>query len=160
MDQINHISYELPYFSRAVLDADGKPDRTKAPVLELDGPRSKDLISTLRAHHMILDPTVALYESFLNTKPLEPGLDHVAPQLREALDGPPAPADKAALTNARWQALMATLRALHVAGVPIVAGTDQAIPGYSLHPCSSRHLELTARWRGLRLQHCNQTLED
>jgi hypothetical protein len=109
---------------------------------------------------MILDPTVALYESFLNTKPLEPGLDHVAPQLREALDGPPAPADKAALTNARWQALMATLRALHVAGVPIVAGTDQAIPGYSLHPCSSRHLELTARWRGLRLQHCNQTLED
>jgi imidazolonepropionase-like amidohydrolase len=33
---------------------------------------------------------------------------------------------------------MATLRALHVAGVPIVAGTDQAIPGYSLH----RELEL------------------
>jgi imidazolonepropionase-like amidohydrolase len=141
MDQINHISYELQYFSRAVLDADGKPDRTKARVLELDGPRSKDLISTLRAHHTILDPTVALYESFQNTKPLdqlEPGLDHVAPQLREALDSPPAPADEAALTNARWQVLMATLRALHAAGIPIVAGTDQTVPGYSLH----RELEL------------------
>ena len=141
MDQINHISNELPYFSRTVLDADGRPDRTKAPVLELDGPRSKDLISTLRAHHTILDPTVALYESFLNTKPLdqlEPGLDHVAPQLRDALDSPPPPVDKTALTNARWQALMATLRALHAAGIPIVAGTDQAIPGYSLH----RELEL------------------
>ena len=141
MDQINHIQYELQYFSHAVLSADGKPDRTKPPVLELDGPRSKDLISTLRAHHTVLDPTVALFESFMNTKPLnqlEPGLDHVAPQLREALDSPPAPEDKAALTKARWQAVMATLRALHAAGIPIVAGTDQAIPGYSLH----RELEL------------------
>jgi imidazolonepropionase-like amidohydrolase len=33
---------------------------------------------------------------------------------------------------------MATLRALHAAGIPIVAGTDQAIPGYSLH----REMEL------------------
>ena len=28
---------------------------------------------------------------------------------------------------------MASLRLLHAAGVPIVAGTDQGIPGYSLH---------------------------
>ncbi len=62
MDQINHIQYELPYFSHPVLGADGKPDRTKAPVLELDGPRAKDLISTLKPHHTVLDPTVALYE--------------------------------------------------------------------------------------------------
>jgi imidazolonepropionase-like amidohydrolase len=34
--------------------------------------------------------------------------------------------------------MMGTLRALHSAGIPIVAGTDQAIPGYSLH----RELEL------------------
>ena len=33
---------------------------------------------------------------------------------------------------------MATLRALHEAGIPMVAGTDQAIPGYSLH----REIEL------------------
>jgi imidazolonepropionase-like amidohydrolase len=33
---------------------------------------------------------------------------------------------------------MATLHALHAAGIPIVAGTDQAIPGYSLH----REIEL------------------
>ena len=33
---------------------------------------------------------------------------------------------------------MSTLRALHAAGIPIVAGTDQSIPGYSLH----RELEL------------------
>jgi hypothetical protein len=141
MDQINHLGYELTYFTHPVLGADGKPDRSKPPVLELDGARVKDLISTLQVHHTILDPTVAVSEMFLHTKPLnqlEPGLDHVAPQLREALDVPPAAADKAALTNARWQALQATLRKLHAAGIPIVAGTDQAIPGYSLH----RELEL------------------
>jgi hypothetical protein len=141
MDQINHIDYELPYFSHPVLGADGKPDRTKAGVLELDGPRAKDLISTLQVHHTVLDPTVALFESFFNTKPLnqlEPGIDHLPPQLREALDNPPATGDKAAIANAKWQNVMATLRALHAAGIPMVAGTDQAIPGYSLH----REIEL------------------
>jgi hypothetical protein len=141
MDQINHLQYEVPYFSHHVLGVDGKPDRTKAPVLDLDGPHAKELIATLKSHHTILDPTMALYETFLHTQPLdqlEPGLDHVAPQLREALDTPPAPADEAALTNARWHVVMATLRALHAAGIPIVAGTDQAIPGYSLH----REMEL------------------
>jgi hypothetical protein len=141
MDQINHISYELPYFNHPVLGPDGKPDRTKAPILELDGPRVKDLVSTLRTHHTVLDPTVALYETFMNTKPLdqlEPGIDHVPAQLRAALDSPPATGDKAAVTTARWQGIIATLRALHAAGIPIVAGTDQAIPGYSLH----RELEI------------------
>lgn len=136
MDQINHIVFLAPYFYHPALGADGKPDRSKPPVLDLDGPRSRDLISTLKAHHTILDPTVAIYESMLNTKPLdqiEPGLDHVAPQLREALDNPPAPADKTALMDARRLALIAALRALHAAGIPIVAGTDQLIPGYSIH---------------------------
>ncbi len=141
MDQINHIDYELPYFSHPVLGADDKPDRNKAPVLELDGPRAKDLISTLQVHHTILDPTVAIFETFLNTRPLnqlEPGIDHLPPQLREALDTPPATGDKAPIAIANWQAVMATLRALHAAGIPMVAGTDQAIPGYSLH----REIEL------------------
>jgi hypothetical protein len=136
MDQINHIQYEYPYFAHWPTGADGKPDRTKPPIVELDGPKAKELIATLLAHHTVLDPTMALFETFLNTVPLdqlEPGVDHVAPQLREALDSPPAPADKTALATARWQALVATLRTLHAAGIPVVAGTDQCIPGYSLH---------------------------
>jgi len=141
MDQINHIAYELPYFARTVLGPDGKPDRAQAPVPELNGPRVKDLISTLQFHHTVLDPTVALYEIFLITKPLvqvEPGIGHVPLQLREALDSPPATGDKAAVADARRQTMMATLHLLHAAGIPIVAGTDQAVPGYSLH----RELEL------------------
>ena len=39
------------------------------------------------------------------------------------------------------------LRTLHAAGIPIVAGTDQAIPGYSLHRELERYVEagFTAR---------------
>jgi hypothetical protein len=45
MDQINHIQYELDYSTETIPGADGKPDLSKPPVLELDGPRMKDLIS-------------------------------------------------------------------------------------------------------------------
>jgi Amidohydrolase family len=141
MDQINHITYVVPYFSHTQFGADGKPDRTKPPVLDLDGPRARKLIAALKSHHTILDPTVALYETFLHTKPLdqvEPGINHVPPQMRDALDSPVPSADRTALVNARWQVIMATLHALHAAGIPIVAGTDQSIPGYTLH----RELEL------------------
>jgi hypothetical protein len=136
MDQINHINYELPYFSHPVIGSDGKPDRTKPPVLELDTPRSRELISALQSHHTVLDPTVALFETFLNTRPLdltEPGVDHLPPQLRTALDNPPASGEQATVAEGRWKVILATLRALHAAGIPIVAGTDQAIPGYTLH---------------------------
>jgi hypothetical protein len=139
MDQINHIQYEMPYFTHSQLGPDGRPDRAKPPVLDLDSPRARDLITTLKTHYTVLDPTMALFEIFLHTAPLnqlEPGIDHVAPQLREALDSPPAANPE--LAKARWAAMMATLRTLHQAGIPIVAGTDQAIPGYSLH----RELEI------------------
>jgi hypothetical protein len=131
----------MPYFSHPVPGTDGKPDRTKPLVFELNSPRVNDLISTLETHHTILDPTVALFETFMNTKPLdelEPGVDHLPLQLREALDHPPAAGDKAVLDSANWHSIIAALHALHAAGIPIVAGTDQAIPGYSLH----RELEL------------------
>ena len=141
MDQINHITYEIPYFVSSGLGKDGKPDRTLPPVVALDGPRAKQLIDVLKAHHTVLDPTMAIWETFSLTQQLhavEPGVDHVPPQLYEALNTPPAPADRAAAVARRWKITLDILRTLHAAGIPIVAGTDQAIPGYSLH----RELEL------------------
>jgi Amidohydrolase family len=142
MDQINHIQYDVPYFTRPTYGADGKPDRGKPPVIEPNGARSKDLISTLLAHHTVLDPTMVVFEGYLNTVPLdqlEPGVDHLPAQLREALDSiPPDNADKLAMLAGNWKAFTTALHELHAAGVPIVAGTDQSIPGYSLH----RELEI------------------
>ena len=64
------------------------------------------------------------------------------------------------MVDARWQAIIASLRLLHSAGIAMVAGTDQGIPGYSLHrelevyveagftplePCRRRRFRLPAR---------------
>jgi imidazolonepropionase-like amidohydrolase len=141
MDQINHIQYDVPYFAHPALNADGKPDRTKPPVLELDGPKAKEFIQVLKDHHTVLDPTMVIFESFMHTVPLidlEPGISHLPPQLREALDSPVPPPAQKPLLDSQWAAYMATLRTLHAAGIPIIAGTDQTIPGYSLH----RELEI------------------
>jgi hypothetical protein len=141
MDQINHLQYILPYIVTPGLGPDGKPSRTADPVIDTTGPKAKEIIDVMKAHHTVLDPTVALFETQLHTKPfneLEPGIDHVAPQLYAALNSPAAPAERAHAVEARWKIFPATLGALHAAGIPMVAGTDQAIPGYSLH----REIEL------------------
>jgi imidazolonepropionase-like amidohydrolase len=142
MDQINHIQYEIAYFvPPSAKGADGKPSETELPVFKGDSASAKELISTLKAHHTVLDPTMALFETRFLTGPLqnvEPGILHVAPQLRAALDSPPMPPELVPQGTALWKALLQTLGALHAAGIPIVAGTDQTIPGYSLH----RELEI------------------
>ena len=138
MDQINHFTYLLRYFVHPVLGPDGKPDPRQMPTEDLDGPQAKELIAAMKAHHTVLDATLVVYEGFSHTKPMnqyEPGIDHVAPQLYEALNSPPSPVER---TDAFWKITNDMIRALHTAGIPIIAGTDQSIPGYSLH----RELEL------------------
>jgi imidazolonepropionase-like amidohydrolase len=136
MDQINHLDYLTPYFERQKQGADGKPDRSKTPEPDLDGARAKQLIAVLREHHTVLDPTMSLFEVFAHTGPLdrlEPGVEHLPAQLKRAVDSPPAPPGKQADLAMRRKISMGALRRLHAAGIPIIAGTDQAVPGYSLH---------------------------
>lgn len=138
MDQVNHISY--------VYDAarDSAFQRTaEHPVAPIDSARLARAVAFLAAHHTVVDPTVALYEQFLRpaTVPateVEPGIAKVAPALRAQYAGGGVPAAAAAGARQRLDALLAVIRALHRAGVTIVAGTDQAVPGFSLH----RELEL------------------
>jgi imidazolonepropionase-like amidohydrolase len=65
-------------------------------------------------------------------------VDKVAPELRQALTHTGAEPARAAAAGTQYRALLAIVGALHRAGVPIVAGTDLAVPGHSLH----RELEL------------------
>jgi imidazolonepropionase-like amidohydrolase len=69
---------------------------------------------------------------------MEPGIDHVAPELREQLINGGIPPQLAADAQKVSQEELAIIGALHRAGVRIVAGTDQTVPGYSLY----RELEL------------------
>src|SRR6476660_8484760 len=69
---------------------------------------------------------------------LEPGMAKVAEPLQATLGSFGVSPENASDSHARWETQLAVLRALHKAGVPIVAGTDQAVPGHSLH----REIEL------------------
>lgn len=156
MDQINHIQYP----ARDLL----KISRSVSPNVDFSTPDAKQQIAAFQQHHTVFDPTMALFEWILHppSQPVssfEPGIAHVAPQLVEALDTPgepPAPVVVVTLAPAKsksdngqppappkpppspYEYMLATLRELHAARLDIVAGTDQAIPGYSLH----RELEI------------------
>jgi imidazolonepropionase-like amidohydrolase len=137
LDQINHIQYIPPI----MLPKDRQPGTPATVNLESD--EAKQAISFLKEHGTVIDPTIALMELITHSKDtpvssFEPGVSKVARELSGPLSNtgvPPVAAERARATFEQW---MAVLGALHKAGIPIVTGTDQSVPGHSLH----REIEL------------------
>lgn len=147
MDQINHVVYVY-----AMMDPESSARRSGGdPQARLEALRSFDpdseqsrkALQFLKAHGTVVDPTLTVFEMLMRTgkKPLEsfePGVAKVAralsTQLRNSGPGPTG----AELGEARFAALLKTVGALQRAGVPIVVGTDQTVPGHSVH----REMEL------------------
>lgn len=132
MDQINHVEYITPL----MVDP-------KSQTIDPDAPNVKKVIKLLLDHHVVVDDTLALMEIILHPldhpiSGFEPGILKVAPELKEALETMGAAPAKAAQSAATFRAMETTVRILHQAGVPIVAGTDQTVPGFSL----DREIEL------------------
>jgi len=140
MDQINHITYV--YQVMRTPPPAGSPDSVR-PTFDLQSAESGRAVAFLAAHHTVVDPTIALYEIFLHPENVpvstfEPGVAKVAPELAGPLNHTGVPVADSAAAQTRLAELLSIIGALHKAGVPIVAGTDQAVPGYSLH----REMEL------------------
>jgi imidazolonepropionase-like amidohydrolase len=121
LDQINHAQY----------------------LTAVAGSGADMLIAELRKHKTVLDPTLALYE--LLARPLnvpietfEPGIRKVARELETPLGGFGSSPEFAAQRRRQFDEEVALVGRLHRAGIPIVAGTDQSVPGHSLH----REIEL------------------
>jgi imidazolonepropionase-like amidohydrolase len=132
MDQINHVRY----LTEVMADP-------KTGTVSGDSPQAKKVIKLLLEHHTVVDPTVALFEiiSHSTDKPLsafEPGILRVAPELRELLETMGTSPNNSEKAAARFRTLLETVRVLHQAGVPIVVGTDQSVPGFSV----DREIEL------------------
>jgi imidazolonepropionase-like amidohydrolase len=135
-DSVNHISFvarDLLHMER------DKP----IPPIDFTTPDAKKQLDLFKFHHTVFDDTIALFETLSRSSEtplatLEPGIEHVAPALASALNETGAPPAKAAEAAKRYAALLATLRELHKEGLTIMAGTDQDVPGYSLH----RELEI------------------
>ena len=121
MDQINHAEY----------------------IANAANPDPARVIAAMKQHHTVLDPTLALYELLARpfSRPIEqfePGFTHVARELRTPLAGFGSPNDAAPFRQRRFERELMLVGELHRAGIPIVAGTDQSVPGFSLH----REIEL------------------
>ena len=146
-DQINHIHYIADIMRAPLAPNSSRQERMKAVTdIDLNSAQAQKAIAFLKEHQTVLDPTVALYELFTATtaKPVssfEPGVDKIAPELAEQLTdvGPPNP--RSEMLDKMLRKDLEILGALHHAQIPIVAGTDQAVPGYSLH----REIELYAQ---------------
>ncbi|HJQ26680.1 MAG TPA: amidohydrolase family protein [Blastocatellia bacterium] len=135
MDQINHIQY-LPPVLRAKDQKPGTP-------INFESPEAQRTLQFFKDHHTVVDPTMALMELILHpsnvpVSTFEPGITKVAPELAGPLNNTGQPPEAAEQSKARYEMWLATISALHRAGIPIIAGTDQAVPGHSLH----REIEL------------------
>ena len=146
MDQVNHIQYVV----RALYPKDFDPRKMTseqrmqvADSLSVDSPARKEVLSFMKQHGTVLDDTTALFELIFHPvdEPIskfEPGVEKVAPELRAQFDGMGASPERAAEMGKLWHLYMETLAALHKEGVTLLAGTDQAVPGYSVY----REIEL------------------
>ncbi|SRR5579871_280211 len=143
-DQINHIHYIAAILAPPIPPGSKRLDYAKAvSEINLNSSTSQAAFAFLKAHHTVVDPTLALMEYFTasTAKPpasFEPGVLKLPVELAQPLNdvGPPSP--EADVYEKQFEKYVEIVGALHKAGVPIVAGTDQTVPGYSLH----REIEL------------------
>ncbi|HEY6770749.1 MAG TPA: amidohydrolase family protein, partial [Candidatus Sulfotelmatobacter sp.] len=143
-DQINHIDY-IAQIMRETLPADADRKARGQAVINIDfnSDNAKKAVAFLKVHHTVVDPTIALYEFFGATTAnppasFEPGVTKIAPELAEQLTDVGPPSEQTELGDKVFKKLLAIVGVLHRAGIPIVAGTDQTVPGHSLH----REIEL------------------
>src|SRR5579862_3716118 len=146
MDMINHISY----VANLLLPKDMEKKRLRGPealkvmaAMDVNSAEGKKAVAFFKEHGTVIDPTVALFEMQFRpaSEPatqMEPGIARVAPELKEQLVNGGMPPALAASGQQVFQHSLEIIEALHKAGVPIVAGTDQAVPGFSVY----REIEL------------------
>src|SRR6516225_4195359 len=139
MDQINHISYVVQMMAPGIGGTRGDPlqERTRSlRNFDPDSEQSRKALQFLKDHHTFIDPTLPVYELSMRASPVltfEPGVAKVAPALSAQFRRGSTDAASAEFGEARFAVLVKAVAALHRAGVPVVVGTDQAVPGHSVH---------------------------
>jgi imidazolonepropionase-like amidohydrolase len=146
-DQINHINYVADIMHAPLAPEASRQEENKANVaIDLNSAEAQKAISFLKSHNTVIDPTLAIFEFLTATTAnppsmFEPGVAKVAPELAQQLTDVDPPSERSELRKALFEKELAIVGALHRAGIPIVAGTDQTVPGHSLH----REIELYAQ---------------
>jgi imidazolonepropionase-like amidohydrolase len=110
---------------------------------EADTPDVDLTVAFLKSHRTVMDPTQSWGELLGHAAgtpiaAFQPGVDRIPPPLNRLFSNAGTSGVDAAGARARVERGLRIVRALHEAGVPIVAGTDEGIPGHSVH----REIEL------------------
>jgi len=139
-DQINHLGYVLSVVQQP------PPAGQPRPPLDVTLPSAQEAIAFFKMHGTVLDPTLARSEQNSHPKDsafavYEPGAAHAPPELLEALNASGSSSNTAATRLLSLERGSKLVTALVHAGVPVVAGTDLVVPGYSI----ARELELYVR---------------
>ncbi|MFL6237247.1 MAG: amidohydrolase family protein [Thermoanaerobaculia bacterium] len=148
-DEIQHANFLVLNFLDPKIDT-RTPARFSevaqhAAELDLGSPRVKSFIALLKEHHTVSDPTLGAFEGMFigeagKVDPsLAPVADRLPPQVQRSLYSGglnPPEAEKQRYRDS-YRTMQSLVKALHDAGVTIVAGTDGAA-GFNLH----RELEL------------------
>jgi hypothetical protein len=123
----------------------------RAAAFDLSAKPARDFFALLREHRTVIDPTIDAFEDLLvgEQGKIIPGLEALAARVpvqtaRGFLVGGLPHAGKEDTYRASFEKLLAMVKALHDAGVPLVVGTD-AMAGLMFH----HELALYAR-AGLR----------
>jgi imidazolonepropionase-like amidohydrolase len=100
-------------------------------------------IAFLREHHTVVDPTQSWNELLGHAvgtpiAAFQPGVAKIPPPLQRVFSNAGATGIDPAAARTRLERTLRIVKALADAGVPIVAGTDEGIPGHSVH----REIEL------------------
>ena len=103
----------------------------------------KKTIAFLLDHHTVIDPTQSWNELLGHAvgtpiAAFQPGVLKIPAPLNRVFSNAGAAGIDAATARARLERGLRIVKALHDAGVPVVAGTDEGIPGHSVH----REIEL------------------
>jgi hypothetical protein len=149
-DEIQHINMLFLNFLAGPQDDTRTPLRFSlvaegAASLDLSAPEVGEFISLLRREEIVIDPTVAIFDSMFRHRSgeLDPSYamvaDHMPPAVRRGMLAGDIEIDEqnADRYGRSADALLQMIGALHQAGIRLVAGTD-ALPGFTLH----RELEL------------------
>lgn len=132
MDMVNHIQYVYSIMKR-------NKDRS----VNFEDSISVATVKFIKDHHTVIDPTLGVFEMLFRSNKeditnLEPAFYTLpAPYQVIFKNTGMEPANATKLAPA-WQSFVKCVKVLYDAGVPIIAGTDQDFPGYSL----DRELEL------------------
>jgi len=137
-DQINHIQYIMDILHPPLPEPSprGATPRANAAV-DFNSPEAQKAIAFLKAHNTVIDPTLAIFEleTASTAKPtasFEPEVNRVAPELAAQLTDVGPPLADADVREEAFEKMVAAVGVLRRAGITIVAGTDQAVPGFSL----------------------------